>query len=110
METKTTKSHPLKAWVDIKDIAPTLYVAGDLKTNGEKATVALREVSPQGSVKEDLILKPQPDVYDPAGKNHLPIEEFRKKLKSDHEYKTVTIRAQNGDIHLTIELKERERK
>jgi len=101
MANEPKPKHTLRAWVG-PEIVPTLHVAGEIRTNGEKPDVTLTEAVPQGSNPKDLLLDFHPDVYDPAGSQMLTITEFTKALSSGHQYTSVTIRAKKEDIHLTV--------
>jgi hypothetical protein len=107
MEPTTSVKAALQAFTYKEDIAPTLYIEGDISTNGEKPQVSLREKEPQGPVRQNLLLEMQPDVYDPSGKQKLTIKKFEKKLQSLSDYETVKIIGQKGDINLKVEQRNR---
>ena len=101
MANESKPKHTLKAWVG-PEIVPTLHVAGEIPTNGQKPVVALIIAVPQGTNPKDLLLDFHPDVYDPEGSEMLAIKEFTKTLSSGSQYTSVTIRAKKGGIHLPV--------
>jgi hypothetical protein len=101
MANEPKPTHTLRAWVS-SEFVPTLHIAGEIPTNGEKPVVTLTEAIPQGINPKDLLLDFNPDVYDPEGSEMLPIQEFTKTLSSGSQYASVTIRAKKAGIHLTV--------
>jgi hypothetical protein len=101
MANEPKPGHTLRAWVG-PEIVPTLHIAGEIPTNGEKPVVSLTEAVPQGMNPADLLLDFHPDVYDPEESQMLPIREFTKALSSGHQYTSVTIRAKKGDTHMRV--------
>lgn len=107
MQEQTQQGHTLMAWTKEGDFIPTFYIQGEISTNGEKVLVDLKEKIPPGIVSQELLLEFTPDVYDPAGKSKLRINNYEKKLKSDDEYMTVNIASSKGNIQLNVERKPR---
>jgi hypothetical protein len=100
--------HNLQAWTKEGDFVPTLYIEGEINTNGEKPVVNLVEAVPQGIVPQNLLLNFTIDVYDPSGNSRLAISNYSKSLSTEDEYSTITINAQKGDITLKVEKRKRD--
>ncbi|MGI8583153.1 MAG: hypothetical protein ACR2KX_13200 [Chitinophagaceae bacterium] len=107
MQEQTQQGHTLMAWTKEGDFIPTLYIQGEISTNGEKVLVELKEKNSKERVSQELLLEFSHDVYDPAGKSKLKIKNYEKKLKSDDEYMTVNIASSKGNIKLNVERKPR---
>jgi hypothetical protein len=99
MQPDIQSKHTLRAWIG-SEFVPTLHVAGEINTNGEKPEVILVEATPQGINPKDLLLNMHPDVYDPNGKARLTIKEFTKTLQTGNDYDSVTITTKKEGIHL----------
>ena len=97
----------IQAYVYDEDLALTLYIDGDISTNGEKPVVILKEKDPQGTVREELLLEFTPDVYDPAGKEKLAIKQFQKKLQRADQYDRIKIIGKKGNIDAQVQHRRR---
>jgi hypothetical protein len=101
------QKHTLQAWTQEGDFVPTLYIQGEIPTNGEKPMVELQEVVPQGINPQILLLEFSIDVYDPNGKSLLRIVNYSKSLNTFNDYNSVTIQARKGEIILEVKHRER---
>jgi hypothetical protein len=107
MAHQSTTTHTLQAYTYDEDLAPTLYVEGNISTSGEKPIVSLHEKEPQGSNPEELLMGMKPDVYNPEGEGTLTVQKFEKKLRSLDDYTTVMILAKKGNINLKVKKRNR---
>ena len=103
----TTQTHSLQAFTVEGDFIPTLYVEGEIPTNGEKPVVEMGIHEPQGNDANELVLYFQIDVYNPSGSGKLRIKDFSKPMKHSGEYNSVRITTQKGDIVLKVVEKNR---
>ena len=92
----------IKAYTKEGDFVPTLYVDGEITTNGEEPLVGLEEADSQGINPKILLLTQSPDVYDPNGKSLLRVRNFSKALSSNDQYTSVSIEGRKGNIDLDV--------
>lgn len=100
---KKIEPHSLMAFTKDLDFIPTLYVIGQIRSNGEFVGVKLDEVQWSEKPEDTLVLRFTPDNFDPQGPSHIQISPFHKILKSQDQYKIVLIESKQGNIQLEVQ-------
>lgn len=97
------RGHSLHAFINEEDSNLTLHVVGQIRAKGDFVGIKLIEVPLSEAKPGTLVLKFDPDNYDPNGITPIQITPFNKKLTSVGQYKNVVIESQQGNIYLELE-------